>query len=216
MPKGIPKNGVNRGWFTNEPRPDKKTGIFKVCKCGKNFYCEKGKINRKKYCSVKCRCGFHPKGSKRDLEFCLKMSKLHRGKIVSKETREKISIAGIGRKPTKESIEKNRLSQIRRWDRIGRKEYKRYFHLCGIKEYKDWRMGVFVRDNFMCSLADKYCFGMLQAHHIFKWSDYPKLRYQLNNGITLCHAHHPRKWSEEKRLAPIFLRLVSVSKELQF
>jgi 5-methylcytosine-specific restriction endonuclease McrA len=108
----------------------------------------------------------------------------------------------------------NRL--IRRWDKIGRKEHKRYYHLCGIKRYKDWRMSVFLRDNFLCRLEDENCFGMLQAHHILKWSDFPKLRYKLNNGITLCQAHHPRKWAEEKRLAPIFSELVSVSTESKF
>ena len=50
----------------------------------------------------------------------------------------------------------------------------------------------------------------------FKKGYIPKLRYEINNGITLYHAHHLRKRAEEKRLAPIFQELVSVSKELTF
>jgi len=36
--------------------------------------------------------------------------------------------------------------------------------------------------------------------------------FTIKNGITLCHAHHPRKRAEEKRLEPLFKELVSVSK----
>jgi hypothetical protein len=77
--------------------------------------------------------------------------------------------------------------------------------------YKKWRKSVFERDKFTCKLLNNACKGQLQAHHIQRWADYPELRYELTNGITLCQGHHPRKVSEEKRLAPLFNRLVSVS-----
>jgi hypothetical protein len=79
-------------------------------------------------------------------------------------------------------------------------------------EYREWRTAVFERDNWKCRIADINCDGQLQAHHILRWSEYPELRYVINNGITLCVAHHPRKRAEEKRLAPKFFELVSVSK----
>lgn len=77
--------------------------------------------------------------------------------------------------------------------------------------YRDWRKSVWLRDNFKCRIASSDCCGRIEAHHILPWRDYPELRYELNNGITLCHAHHPIKRAEEKRLAPIFQELVSVS-----
>ena len=80
--------------------------------------------------------------------------------------------------------------------------------------YVDWRKQVWLRDNFTCKIANPNCLGKIEAHHILNWKDYPELRYQLNNGITLCHAHHPRVRSEEKRLVPTFHELVSVSNEL--
>jgi hypothetical protein len=64
------------------------------------------------------------------------------------------------------------------------------------------------RDNWECQLKDLNCLGGLEAHHIFNWCDYPNLRYYLNNGITLCHFHHPRGRKEEKRLEEIFLKLI--------
>lgn len=78
-------------------------------------------------------------------------------------------------------------------------------------DYKEWRISVFKRDDFTCRLHNEECSGQIQAHHIFRWIDYPELRYIINNGITLCQFHHPRKRNEEKRMIPIFQELLSVS-----
>jgi len=37
-----------------------------------------------------------------------------------------------------------------------------------------------------------------------------QLRYNIKNGITLCHFHHPKKRMEEKRLIPFFQGVVEV------
>lgn len=79
--------------------------------------------------------------------------------------------------------------------------------------YREWRIRVWERDNYKCRIADNNCNGKIEAHHILSWRDFVELRYEINNGITLCHAHHPRVRAEEKRLIPIFKELVSVSKE---
>lgn len=77
--------------------------------------------------------------------------------------------------------------------------------------HKEWSKNVKTRDGWKCRIADNNCEGKLVAHHILSWSEFTELRYQVNNGIALCHAHHPRQRAEEKRLAPIFLDLVTVS-----
>lgn len=77
-------------------------------------------------------------------------------------------------------------------------------------EYKQWHMNILLRDGFKCRINNQSCNGKIITHHIFGWSLYPELRYEVNNGITLCHAHHPRKRAEEKRLIPEFQELVSV------
>jgi len=90
----------------------------------------------------------------------------------------------------------------------------RDIHSLNNPQYKKWRMEVFVRDNFKCRIMDENCQGILEVHHILRWSEFPELRYKINNGITLCHFHHPRKKEEEKRLSSYFQNLVSVSGEL--
>ena len=79
-------------------------------------------------------------------------------------------------------------------------------------EYKQWRKDVWTRDNFRCKINNSDCKGKIEAHHILGWSEYPELRYKINNGITLCHAHHPRKRAEEKRLISLCQELVSILK----
>lgn len=58
---------------------------------------------------------------------------------------------------------------------------------CG--EYSEWRKRVFERDGYICQNCGKRG-GTLNAHHILPYSRYPELRYDLDNGITLCKACH--------------------------
>ena len=76
---------------------------------------------------------------------------------------------------------------------------------------RDWGKRVKDRDGWKCKISNQDCEGRMEAHHILGWTEYPELRYEINNGITLCHAHHPRKRAEEKLLAPVFQGLVGVS-----
>lgn len=78
--------------------------------------------------------------------------------------------------------------------------------------YQEWRRQVWLRDNFKCKIGNQDCQGRLEAHHILTWRDYPELRYEINNGITLCHFHHPRKRDDEKKLSPYFQKLVNEKK----
>ena len=77
---------------------------------------------------------------------------------------------------------------------------------------KQWKYQVYKRDYFKCKINNNSCSGRIEAHHILSWKDYPELRFNINNGITLCQFHHPRKRKDELRLIPKFRKLVG-SKE---
>lgn len=63
-------------------------------------------------------------------------------------------------------------------------------------KYKQWRLDVFKRDGFKC----KKCGSKkgINAHHIKRWAKYPSLRFDVNNGITLCRKHHRELWGKEE------------------
>ena len=138
------------------------------------------------------------------------------GKKHTLEARQRISLTNLGKKHTLET--RLKMSLVKkgenhpRWftDRSKLKKKQERNDVA----YQDWRKQVWLRDNWKCKIANPDCKGRIEAHHILKWSEYPELRYQINNGITLCQAHHPRKRAEEKRLIPTFQELVSVSKVL--
>ncbi len=56
-------------------------------------------------------------------------------------------------------------------------------------KYTLWREKIFIRDNFTCQICNNVG-GNLNAHHIQAWVKFKKLRYKIDNGITLCVKCH--------------------------
>lgn len=56
-------------------------------------------------------------------------------------------------------------------------------------KYKQWHSDVFQRDNWTCQTCGIRG-AKLQSHHIKSWAKYPKLRYEISNGVTLCLECH--------------------------
>lgn len=126
------------------------------------------------------------------------------GKIVSNLTKNKMSKAHSGMKKPWASL-KGELNPNWIEDRSKLKKQNRR----NDTSYKEWRKHVWLRDSFQCRMINDDCLGRLEAHHILDWSNFPELRYEVNNGITLCHAHHPRGRKNEAKLSPYFKDLVA-------
>ena len=61
--------------------------------------------------------------------------------------------------------------------------------------YLNWRRKVKKRDKWICQICGSK--NRLNAHHIFSFTDYQKLRYDTNNGMTICWECHERKYFKE-------------------
>lgn len=55
--------------------------------------------------------------------------------------------------------------------------------------YKEWLRKVFERDNYTCQCCGKHG-GNLNVHHLYNFSAYENLRYEVDNGIVLCPKCH--------------------------
>jgi len=71
------------------------------------------------------------------------------------------------------------------------------------KDNIQWVNKVFKRDDYTCMLC-KERGKNLEAHHVKRWVDYPELRFELSNGITLCKKCHLLTRGKEKNFEKRF------------
>lgn len=117
------------------------------------------------------------KGVKFTEEHKHKLRKAHLGMRHTKDSRQKMSKSAIGKhKGEKSNWWKGGISDESKRVRVS-------------IEYSLWRESVFARDGWTCQ---KYgtIGGKLHAHHILNFSEYPKLRFALDNGITFSYKAH--------------------------
>ena len=187
------------------------------------------KANNWKGGKPKCNCGTLIGYNSKQCKECylIKLKDIHflKGFRHKKSSIEKIRIANIGKKLSIETISKLKgkiawNKGIKMPQKSGCNNHRWIIDRTLLKDdskdrggqfHREWSKLVKDRDIWSCRIADINCGGRLESHHILGWSSHPELRYKLNNGITLCQAHHPRKRAEEKRLISTFRELVSVS-----
>lgn len=118
----------------------------------------------------------------------------HLGKIPWNKDKKGLQVAWNKGKSspwtTKRNLERNHLMRGEKayhWK--GGKTLRERRILMGRIEYKQWRINVLERDNQTC----QNCFiqGVsFEVHHIKSWAEYPDLRYEEANGVTLCLPCH--------------------------
>lgn len=120
-----------------------------------------------------------------------KISEALKDRVFSEETIQKF----IGKKQTLETKIKKRETQI------GSKGPGWKGGICTENQinrhslfFKEWKRKVLERDNCTCQKCgtknDNNNETQIQAHHIKPFAKYPELRYEINNGITLCKNCH--------------------------
>jgi len=97
-----------------------------------------------------------------------------------------------GRENTAEFCSRSCLAKYRKGDKSANwkggidLENKRVRHSL---EYEVWRMEVYKKDMFKCRLCGK---KDIVAHHLKLFSEFPELRFSVDNGITLCRSCHKK------------------------
>ena len=166
MPTGIPKNGINRGWIKKGSKLSKET---------------KRKIGLK---SLGNKHHLGKTGYKHTKEERKKISESKIGKKRNVTWGKNISVALKGKKrPEKFKLigEKNP-----NWKGGITSENQKIRHSL---EYKLWQKSCLIRDNFTCQKTGQIG-GKLVVHHINNFSEFPELRFALDNGITLSKESH--------------------------
>jgi len=74
--------------------------------------------------------------------------------------------------------------------------------------YKKWRKEVYKRDHHKCQWPNCSISKSLNAHHIRTWAHYPGLRFDVNNGITLCSQHHKMIKGLESIYESVFSKMI--------
>lgn len=190
------------------PYIKERRALFK-CKCGGLFESDialvkKGSVKscgciyRKPRKTIKCACGCEQEMTNVDRKGrCRKFihghNKGHSNMFHSEESKQKIRIASTGRVYSKESSLKK-----------GYKKEKNPNWKGGVTPinelirksplYKEWRKNVFKRDNYTCQWCreKESVSGKLNADHIKPFAYFPKLRFDLDNGRTLCVDCHKK------------------------
>ena len=124
------------------------------------------------------------KGHKRSIESIEKQRNTIKKKIADGKWRDMKELQMLSNTPEANAKKSHKGSSHPLWieDRNKVKHRPRY-------EMTKWTKAVFKRDNFTCQDCGQRG-GRLQADHIKPYASYPKLRWKLNNCITLCVECH--------------------------
>jgi len=132
------------------------------------------------------------------------------GKKLSKEHRKKLSLAKVGYVPWIKGRNHTEESKLK-ISKAQKGKPKKRLNINELKtdesklwrnriEYRLWREAVFARDNWTCQICGQRG-EELNPHHIKQFAYYPKLRFAIDNGITLCvkcHKDYHRKYGIKK------------------
>lgn len=158
--------------------------------CGKEFYRHLCFINKTNFCSRRCHHKALDQNKRIELN-CLECGR----PFIEHECYVKLR----GRKYcstvcTRKARSKAQSGENSPWWKGGISYQKKRIRK-GV-EWKMWRTAIFQRDNYTCrecgARSGKGQAVELHPHHIRQYALYPELRFDVNNGITLCKECHKK------------------------
>ncbi len=155
----------------------KKGKYINCLNCGKNFYVQKKQVSRRRYCSKICLFN--------SLIWREGIRKRQMGKVLSEETKEKLSIRFRG---DKSSLWMGGVGLVSK-------------NLRQKPEYIQWRRKVVKRDGYQCIQCGSK--EKLNADHIIPVVENSDLIFEVSNGRTLCWPCHNQvtiNWRKTKKL----------------
>ena len=112
------------------------------------------------------------------------------GRKHSAETKKKIGDVQRGRKQTPDSVEKRRQKHIGQRRKSTRHASRRYW---------EWKDSVKERDGWKCNHCGCDDKKKLHAHHVVAWEKNEELRFDVNNGLTLCKNCHAKEETKHRK-----------------
>ncbi len=166
---------------------------------------------------IKNKLLFFPSTAER-VKFCSKECKyvFQIGKILSEGTKTKMSKSHLGQTSWNKGIPatdghrkaiSESLKGENHWNWQGGKTAENHIRRNQL-EYKQWRDAVFERDGHKCRIDNADCIHEINAHHILRFAEHKDLRFDVNNGITLCKVHHPLGREKETIMEPVYKQLI--------
>jgi len=171
------KLAIKRGWTEEELRQFKAgTSVAKNSDGGYDYLCVTRKCNRR---------GKTARFLSTDRRYlCQKCYNRYRRQEIRKLGCRTKDVRKARRNCTPEQREKERRKRI-----FAKWKDKELDKLRRTPEYEAWRIAVLERDEYKCQHCEKTG-GRLHAHHIKRFKPHPELRYDVDNGITLCRQCH--------------------------
>lgn len=166
----------------------KKDRADRICEfCGESFQTTQHLVNIGKglFCSKKCSLVSRKNGKMVNCQHCNKEFYL----VPSKHDKYcSVTCGALGR------IGKYTREKNGKWKgELRKNKGSRASH-----ELRDWRKAVYERDNYRCTKCDKIG-ERLNAHHLIPWRESIDLRFEIENGITLCVPCHLKIHEEDRK-----------------
>ena len=159
-----------------------KKGKTFTCLCGNIFYLQQSHIRARNFCSRRCS---HTANITRKTKVCSVCNSSYEVNISQELHRGTSKYCSRKCQGLQKSIEQQGESNPSWRGGVSKENHR----LRQSKQFKKWRLAVFTRDDYTCQFCGTRG-GYLEPDHIKPFAYFKELRFDVNNGRTLCKPCH--------------------------